>query len=234
MSGTLPLSRNGWSTGSSPTASSSPTAGTTSWAPARPARTGTAPQPRTGTGNPLRTRRAPRPRRLPQRRRHPRARRLPALPRPHPLDTDGWARVGAAVQAWSETGAADLPCPHCATATPIPDWTWADAPSAFGHLGLRFWSGPTSARSSRPASPASWTATARRTSGEGSERVARQGLSRSTDQPPSVLTTYRSRSCSRFSRPCQNSTDSGITRKPPQCGGTGTCSPSGYRAVSSA
>lgn len=61
-----------------------------------------------------------------------------------------------------------------------------------------------------------------------------QGASRSTDQVPSARATYRSRSCSRFSRPCQNSTDSGTTRNPPQCGGTGTRSPSGYRATSSA
>jgi hypothetical protein len=54
-----------------------------------------------------------------------------------------------------------------------------------------------------------------------------QGLSRSTRQLPSGSATYRNRSCSRFSRPCQNSTDCGATRKPPQCGGTGTCSPSG-------
>ncbi|MEU1511959.1 hypothetical protein ABZ490_07325 [Streptomyces sp. NPDC005811] len=59
-----------------------------------------------------------------------------------PLDTDGWTRVGAAVAAWSETGAADLACPRCTASAPIPEWTWDNAPLAFGHLGLKFWNWP--------------------------------------------------------------------------------------------
>lgn len=49
-------------------------------------------------------------------------------------------------------------------------------------------------------------------------RGGRQGASRSTRHPPSARAAYRNRSCSRFSRPCQNSTASGTTRNPPQCG----------------
>ncbi|MGW0575859.1 hypothetical protein ACWD25_07775 [Streptomyces sp. NPDC002920] len=59
-----------------------------------------------------------------------------------PLDAEGWARVSAAISAWSETGTADLPCPACAAPAPLPDWAWDDAPFAFGHLGLRFWNWP--------------------------------------------------------------------------------------------
>ena len=36
------------------------------------------------------------------------------------------------------------------------------------------------------------------------------------------------RSCSREYLPCQNSTDFGITKYPPQCSGLGICSPSGH------
>ena len=45
---------------------------------------------------------------------------------------------------------------------------------------------------------------------------------------------YRSRSCSRFARPCQNSITSGKTRYPPQNSGIGTSVPSGQRRSSSA
>src|SRR5690606_40632777 len=58
-----------------------------------------------------------------------------------------------------------------------------------------------------------------------------QGASRSTTQP-SPARRNRSRSCRRFGRPCQNSTVSGTTRNPPQCGGAGT-SP-GNRAAAAA
>ena len=40
--------------------------------------------------------------------------------------------------------------------------------------------------------------------------------------------------CTRFSRPCQNSTTSGAIRYPPQFGGTGTASRSANRSVTSA
>lgn len=60
----------------------------------------------------------------------------------------------------------------------------------------------------------------------GAAGAAPQGQRRSIlHAPPSR--TYRSRSCSRFSCPCQNSSASGTTRSPPHSGGTGTCSPSG-------
>src|SRR5690348_5205083 len=49
----------------------------------------------------------------------------------------------------------------------------------------------------------------------------RYGARRSTVQPVGVR-RYRSRSWSRFARPCQNSTVSGTTRTPPQCSGGGT------------
>ncbi|MFJ8107394.1 hypothetical protein [Streptomyces sp. NPDC096132] len=61
---------------------------------------------------------------------------------PGRLDTEGWARVSTAIGTWSETGTADLTCPTCAATTPLPDWTWDNAPFAFGHLGLKFWNWP--------------------------------------------------------------------------------------------
>ena len=60
-----------------------------------------------------------------------------------------------------------------------------------------------------------------------------QGLNRSTIHAP-ASTRYRNRSCSRDGRPCQNSHSSGVTRYPPQSGGTGTVSPPGYRPSSRA
>ncbi len=56
------------------------------------------------------------------------------------------------------------------------------------------------------------------------------GASRWTTQPPSVRRKH-SRSCSRLARPCQNSTDSGRTRSPPQCSGAGIGSTSANRSA---
>ena len=58
------------------------------------------------------------------------------------------------------------------------------------------------------------------------ERERNHGDSRSMSQPPS-LRVYRSRSCSRLGRPCQNSMTVGTTRYPPQCSGRGIW-PSAY------
>ncbi len=56
-------------------------------------------------------------------------------------------------------------------------------------------------------------------------RVVRKegyGDRRSISQGSPLWSVYRSRSCSRFGRPCQNSMVSGATRYPPQWGGKGT------------
>src|ERR1700728_2109171 len=63
---------------------------------------------------------------------------------------------------------------------------------------------------------------------------ASQGDRRSTAQPSSPFLRYRSRSCSRFGRPSQNSIVSGTKQYPPQNSGTGTLSLFAYIACSSA
>src|SRR5687768_16620252 len=55
------------------------------------------------------------------------------------------------------------------------------------------------------------------------------GDSRSTTHPVSSG-RYRSRSWRRLSLPCQNSSSSGSTRNPPQCGGSGGSSPNFFPA----
>lgn len=48
-------------------------------------------------------------------------------------------------------------------------------------------------------------------------------LSRRQAGESTLARRYTRRSCRRLGRPCQNSTLRGRTRKPPQCGGRGTC-----------
>ncbi|MFF9211620.1 MULTISPECIES: hypothetical protein [unclassified Streptomyces] len=55
---------------------------------------------------------------------------------------DAWARFAAAINPWHETGEADVVCPACTTAVPLPAWTWADDYFAFAHLGFEFWNWP--------------------------------------------------------------------------------------------
>ena len=59
-----------------------------------------------------------------------------------PLADDVWTRFSDAMQTWHDTGHAAVGCPTCATPVPVPDWTWDDAPLAFGHLGFEFWNWP--------------------------------------------------------------------------------------------
>ncbi|MFI0038470.1 hypothetical protein ACH4NS_23675 [Streptomyces mutabilis] len=62
-----------------------------------------------------------------------------------PDDPDGataWQRFSTAMQTWHDTGAATVDCPACATAVPVQDWTWDEAPVALGHLGFEFWNWP--------------------------------------------------------------------------------------------
>ncbi|AQS69060.1 hypothetical protein [Streptomyces pactum] len=62
---------------------------------------------------------------------------------PAPLDDDAtWRRFRAAMRVWHDTGAASVGCAACATAVPVPDWSWDEAPLAFGHLGFEFWNWP--------------------------------------------------------------------------------------------
>ncbi|WP_369170180.1 hypothetical protein AB5J49_21135 [Streptomyces sp. R28] len=51
-------------------------------------------------------------------------------------------RFGTAMNAWYETGAADVDCPGCAGSVPLPAWRWADHAYAFAHLGFKFWNWP--------------------------------------------------------------------------------------------
>ncbi|MEU4033378.1 hypothetical protein [Streptomyces collinus] len=57
------------------------------------------------------------------------------------IDT-AWEPFGTAMDLWYATGAADVPCPACAAAVPLPDWTWSYDYFAFGHLGFEFWNWP--------------------------------------------------------------------------------------------
>ena len=52
-----------------------------------------------------------------------------------------------------------------------------------------------------------------------------QGARRTIAQAPAASRSYRRRSCSRWSRPCQNSHESGTRRNPPHAAGRGTSSP---------
>ncbi|MFJ8190970.1 hypothetical protein ACIQ8D_14540 [Streptomyces sp. NPDC096094] len=76
----------------------------------------------------------------------PGAARCPLCHAPTPLDDtdDGaaWQRFSTAMRTWYDTGAASVDCPACATAVPVPDWTWDEAPLAFGRLGFEFWNWP--------------------------------------------------------------------------------------------
>ncbi|MGI5376243.1 hypothetical protein ACQEV2_18690 [Streptomyces sp. CA-251387] len=58
------------------------------------------------------------------------------------LIDDAWAPFGKAIDAWHKTGEAQVDCPACADAVPLPDWTWTDDYFAFAHLGFEFWNWP--------------------------------------------------------------------------------------------
>ncbi|GHB36928.1 hypothetical protein GCM10010377_29850 [Streptomyces viridiviolaceus] len=59
-----------------------------------------------------------------------------------PLEDVHWQRFGTAIRTWHDTGAATVDCPTCAHPVPVPDWTWDEAPLAFGTLGFEFWNWP--------------------------------------------------------------------------------------------
>ncbi len=59
-----------------------------------------------------------------------------------PLGTGTWARFGAAMRTWYDTGAATVDCPACVAAVAVPDWGWDEAPLGFGCLGFEFWNWP--------------------------------------------------------------------------------------------
>ncbi|MEV5549551.1 hypothetical protein AB0L35_26010 [Streptomyces sp. NPDC052309] len=59
-----------------------------------------------------------------------------------PLQDAQWRRFSTAMRTWHDTGAATVGCPACARAVPVPDWTWDEAPLAFGALGFEFWNWP--------------------------------------------------------------------------------------------
>ncbi|GGQ08539.1 hypothetical protein ACFFKE_22495 [Streptomyces mutabilis] len=59
-----------------------------------------------------------------------------------PDDDTAWQRFSTAMRIWHDTGAATVDCPACATAVPVQDWTWDEAPVALGHLGFEFWNWP--------------------------------------------------------------------------------------------
>lgn len=58
------------------------------------------------------------------------------------LIDDAWAPFSKAMDAWHETGAAQVDCPACAESVPLTAWTWTDDYFAFGHLGFEFWNWP--------------------------------------------------------------------------------------------
>ncbi|MDI6518723.1 hypothetical protein QMA61_21255 [Streptomyces coelicoflavus] len=65
------------------------------------------------------------------------------------LVTDGWELIdeiwrpfGGAMDEWQQTGSAQVACPACAEAVPLPEWRWADDYLTFAHLGFRFWNWP--------------------------------------------------------------------------------------------
>jgi hypothetical protein len=48
----------------------------------------------------------------------------------------------AAMEVWNETGEATVACRHCAQASDLSSWRWADDYFAFGYLGFEFWNWP--------------------------------------------------------------------------------------------
>ncbi|MDN5383230.1 hypothetical protein QEP66_14230 [Streptomyces sp. LB8] len=48
----------------------------------------------------------------------------------------------AAIRTWDATGEATVTCPHCASASDLRAWKWADDYYAFAHLGLECWNWP--------------------------------------------------------------------------------------------
>lgn len=55
---------------------------------------------------------------------------------------EAWGPFLMAINAWHETGTADVACPHCAESVPVTDWTWTDDYFSFAHLGFQFWHWP--------------------------------------------------------------------------------------------
>ncbi|MCL8016360.1 hypothetical protein [Streptomyces sp. AS02] len=56
-----------------------------------------------------------------------------------------WGPFLLAIDAWHETGTADVPCAYCAESVPLTEWTWTDDYFSFAHLGfqVRNWPEPT-------------------------------------------------------------------------------------------
>jgi hypothetical protein len=64
-----------------------------------------------------------------------------ALTDEHGDPNDAWQDLSDTIGIWYDGGSGERPCPNCARAVDLNDWTWSP-PWGFGNLGITFWNWP--------------------------------------------------------------------------------------------
>ncbi|MFI8764331.1 hypothetical protein ACIGN6_05365 [Streptomyces sp. NPDC053792] len=66
----------------------------------------------------------------------------PVCPHRATVVPDRRPAFSTAMDAWWETGVADVRRPACGRTVPLPAWEWENDFFAFAHLGIEHWNGP--------------------------------------------------------------------------------------------